>query len=69
MIGVVVKNFLNNLAIEPPGFPMTNQALEEAMRMEMVTRNLQCPQLERTLHPAASLVEVGVPDVLGVMKN
>jgi hypothetical protein len=41
-----------------PNIPGTNEKLETAMRAEMVEREIQCPQLERTLHLAANLIEV-----------
>lgn len=58
MVSKVLKDFLHTMAYEPPDLSMTNETLENAMRDEMVTRNLQCPQLERTLHLAAGLTEV-----------
>lgn len=34
------------------------------MRAEMHSRNLACPQLEKTLHLAASLIEVRIPSLV-----
>ena len=36
----------------------TNKELEDFMRAEMNSKNIACDQLERTLHLAASLIEV-----------
>jgi hypothetical protein len=41
-----------------PNISGTNEKLEPAMRTEMLERKIQCPQLERTLHLAANLIEV-----------
>lgn len=41
-----------------PNISGTNEKLEAAMRAEMHERQIQCPQLERTLHLAANLIEV-----------
>lgn len=41
-----------------PNLSSTNEALEAVMRAEMYTHKMECPQLERTLHLAASLIEV-----------
>ncbi|KAF8236723.1 terpenoid synthase [Tricholoma matsutake] len=45
-----------------PNISFTNQKLEEAMRAEMHERRIECPQLVKTLHLAASLIEVGYPE-------
>ena len=37
---------------------MTNEKLEAAMYAEMCERRIQCPQLQKTIHLAASLIEV-----------
>jgi hypothetical protein len=42
----------------PPNITSTNKDLEAKMRTEMNERNIGCPQLEKTLHLAASLIEV-----------
>ena len=41
-----------------PNVSFTNKKLEAAMHAEMYERNIQCPQLQKTLHLAASLIEV-----------
>ena len=37
---------------------LTNERLEAAMYAEMYERQIQCHQLQKTLHLAASLIEV-----------
>jgi hypothetical protein len=37
---------------------LTNEKLEAAMYAEMYERKIQCPQLQKTIHLAASLIEV-----------
>lgn len=46
------------MALGPLEIQATNQQLEDAMRAEMESKNLACDKLERTLHLAASLIEV-----------
>jgi len=54
----VLKRFLHGMGYYAPNIPGTNEKLEAVMRAEMHKHNIQCPQLERTLHLAANLVEV-----------
>jgi hypothetical protein len=54
----VLKRFLHGMGYYTPNISGTNEKLEAAMRKEMLDRNIQCPQLERTLHLAANLIEV-----------
>jgi hypothetical protein len=54
----IVKRFLHGTGHYTPTFSSTNEKLEAAMRSVMLERNIQCAQLERTLHLAASLIEV-----------
>jgi hypothetical protein len=54
----IVKRFLHGTGHFTPNFSSTNKELEAAMNAVMHERNIQCPQLERTLHLAASLIEV-----------
>jgi hypothetical protein len=53
-----MQSFLSDLQYTPLAIDPTNVELEAFMRSEMESRNLQCIQLERTLHLAASLIEV-----------
>ena len=54
----IVKRFLHGTGHYTPNFSSTNKELEAAMHTIMHERNIQCHQLERTLHLSASLVEV-----------
>jgi hypothetical protein len=54
----IYRDFLANIRYQKPNLSSTNEALEAAMRDEMYTRKMECPQLKRTLHLAASLIEV-----------
>jgi hypothetical protein len=46
------------MAYSTPNIQGTNEQLEAAMRAEMDARSLRCDQLEKTVHLAASLIEV-----------
>lgn len=54
----ILKRFLHGMGHYAPNISFTNQKLEEAMRAEMHERRIECPQLVKTLHLAASLIEV-----------
>jgi hypothetical protein len=54
----ILKRFLHGMGYYPPNISGTNERLEAAMRTEMQERKIQCPQLEKTLHLAANLIEV-----------
>lgn len=54
----VLREFLCGMAYCPSDVPSINEDLETVMRTEMNKRKLGCPQLEKTLHLAASLIEV-----------
>jgi hypothetical protein len=54
----ILKRFLHGTGHYTPNFSSTNKKLEAAMHAEMHERKIQCPQLERTLHLAANLIEV-----------
>ncbi|KAF8586479.1 terpenoid synthase [Ramaria rubella] len=54
-----MKSFLAGMGYSPLNINLTNEKLEEAMREEMDARDIRCEQLEKTLHLAASLIEVG----------
>ena len=61
MVGVevsIIKEMISEMELGPMEINATNKQLEDSMRTEMESRNLVCDQLERTLHLAASLVEV-----------
>ncbi|KAF8584202.1 terpenoid synthase [Ramaria rubella] len=58
----ILNSFLSEMAHETMSLDFTNKQLEVAMRAEMDTRNLRCEQLERTLHLAASLIEIAYHD-------
>jgi hypothetical protein len=57
----ILKRFMYGIEYHPPSISGTNEKLETAMRSEMHEREIQCAQLERTLHLAASFVEVRSP--------
>jgi hypothetical protein len=54
----IVKRLLHGMRFYTPNICPTNEALEAAMRAEMQERNIRCPQLEKTLHLAASFIEL-----------
>jgi hypothetical protein len=54
----ILKHFLHGMGYYAPNISGTNIKLEAVMRSEMHERNIQCPQLERTLHLAANLIEL-----------
>ncbi|KAF8586475.1 terpenoid synthase [Ramaria rubella] len=59
----VIKSFLSKIEFDSMGYyDFTNEQLEAALRTEMDTRNFRCDQLERTVHLASSLIEVGYHD-------
>ncbi|KAF9465961.1 isoprenoid synthase domain-containing protein [Collybia nuda] len=58
----ILRRFLQGMAYCPSNISGTNEELEKIMRAEMNNRNICCPQLEKTLHLAASLIELGYHD-------
>ena len=54
----IIKSFMSDMELGPMEINALNKQLEYFMRTDMESRNLVCDQLERTLHPAASLTEV-----------
>ncbi|KAF8523967.1 isoprenoid synthase domain-containing protein [Hysterangium stoloniferum] len=58
----ILQSFLSNLKYTPLDINPTNVELEAMMRSEMELRNIQCIQLGRTLHLAASFVELSYHD-------
>ncbi|KAF8523921.1 isoprenoid synthase domain-containing protein [Hysterangium stoloniferum] len=54
----ILERFLFKLNYTPLEIDPTNVELEAFMRYEVESRNIQCSQFERTLHLAASLVEL-----------
>lgn len=54
----IYQDFLGKMEYHKPELSDADQSLEDALRSEMHTRKMQCPQLERTVHLAARLVEV-----------
>ena len=54
----ILNAFLSDIEHAPIHINATNKELEGFMRSEMETRGFACLQLERTLHLAASLIEV-----------
>ena len=54
----IFKTFLRDIDYKPQAIQDTNVQLEEAMYNEMHDLRICCDQLERTLHLAASYVEV-----------
>ncbi|KAF8236370.1 hypothetical protein L208DRAFT_1390833, partial [Tricholoma matsutake] len=55
---LVLKRFLHGMGYYAPDISGTNEKLEAAMRNVMLERKIKCPQLEKTLHLAANLIEV-----------
>ena len=55
----VLKYFLYGMGHKKLDFSLTNEKLEAAMYAEMYERRIQCPELQKTIHLAASLIEVG----------
>ncbi|KAF8523930.1 isoprenoid synthase domain-containing protein [Hysterangium stoloniferum] len=58
----ILQCFLSDLNHGPLNIDPTNVELEAFMRSEMESRNIQCIQLERTLHLAASMIELAYHD-------
>ncbi|ETW80864.1 putative terpene cyclase [Heterobasidion irregulare TC 32-1] len=54
----IFKTFLRDIDYKPQAIQDTNVQLEEAMYNEMHNLGICCDQLERTLHLAASYVEI-----------
>ena len=54
----VLKCFLYGMGHKKLDISLTNKKLEAAMYAEMYERKIQCPQLQKTIHLAASLIEV-----------
>ena len=54
----IFETFLRDIDYRPQEIQDTNVQLEEAMYNEMQDLDICCDQLERTLHLAASFVEV-----------
>jgi hypothetical protein len=55
----VLRYFLYGMGHKKLDISLTNEKLESAMYTEMYERKIQCPQLQKTIHLAASLIEVG----------
>ena len=55
---VLAKQFVHDMGCNTLDISFTNERLEAAMRADIDERNIQCPHLQRTLHVAASLIEV-----------
>lgn len=58
----ILKAFLSEMGHGAMEIKATNKELEDFMRAEMNSKNIACDQLERTLHLAASLIELGYHD-------
>ena len=54
----IFETFLRDIDYRPQALQDTNVQLEKAMHNEMQDLDICCDQLERTLHLAASFVEV-----------
>ncbi|KAF8220530.1 terpenoid synthase [Tricholoma matsutake] len=54
----ILKRFLHGMGYYAPDISGTNEKLEAAMRNVMLERKIKCPQLEKTLHLAANLIEL-----------
>jgi hypothetical protein len=58
IVSEILGTFLRKMGYSTPDIDSTNEKLEMAMSVEMNIRNICCPQLEKTLHLAASSAEV-----------
>jgi len=55
----ILKSVLRDMDYVPPRIRGTNEQLESAMHAEMEERGLRSDRLKRSIHLAASLIEVG----------
>ncbi|KAF9458281.1 isoprenoid synthase domain-containing protein [Collybia nuda] len=58
----IYRDFLRKMEYCKPDLHDAEKTLEQALRSEMYSRKMQCPQLEKTVHLAARLVELAYPD-------
>jgi hypothetical protein len=62
-VAAIIKEFLSmNSSMDYQGMNSTNKELEDTMRAEMKARNIVSPRLEKTVHLAASLIELAFKD-------
>lgn len=54
----LLKDFLVDMAYTPLEINPVNQELEDFLVRTMDSRNIRCQQLEKTVHLAASFIEV-----------